>query len=121
MSLSILIKAANCLHHLSQTDKAYLVAMTQPCWTELHLSFLLLEDPDLVPAVGQFEGTVIASHVERFVNKRHVVSLQAFNQLLELLALHFLIGEATVCPWKKGTTRSLVLKSMDSPQTVPTD
>lgn len=59
---------------------------------------LLCEDPDLVPAVGQFEGAVIPGCVERLVDVLDSVPLQALQKFQELLALNFLTGETTVGP-----------------------
>lgn len=63
---------------------------------------VLLEDPDLVPAVGQLEGAVVPGHVEGLVHELDAISLQALHKLQQLLTLHFLIGEAPVCPGEQG-------------------
>lgn len=73
--------------------------------TFVFLLRLLLEDPDLVPAVGQFEGAVVPGGVERLVDVLHPVSLQAFQEFQELLALRFLIGESAVPPVEEKTKK----------------
>lgn len=78
----------------------------------LLLFFFLLEDPDLVPAVGQLEGAVIASCVKRLIHKWDAVPLQTLYKFLELLTLRLLLGETPVCPGrrdKRGKKWNIVL------------
>ena len=62
----------------------------------------LLEDPDLVSAVGEFEGAVVARCVVGLVLVGSAVLLEALQELQQLLTLHLLIGEAPICP-ERGT------------------
>lgn len=66
------------------------------------LLLLLLEDPDLVPTVGELEGTVIPGCVERLVDVLDAVPLQALHKFQKLFSLHIVIGKTTECP---GRTR----------------
>lgn len=65
------------------------------------LLLLLLQDPDLVPAIGQFEGAVVPGHVERLVHVWDAVSLQALQKFHKLLTLHVFVGETTMCPERR--------------------
>lgn len=69
---------------------------------ELLLLEGLPEHPHLVPAVGEFEGAVVAGRVERLIHELHAVPLQALQQLQQLVSLHRIVGETTVGP---GNTR----------------
>lgn len=68
----------------------------------LLLFWALLEDPHLIPAVGEFEGAVVPCGVERLVHVLDSIPLEALQQFQKLLLPHGVIGETAVSPARRN-------------------
>lgn len=71
-----------------------------------HFLFFIFDEPHFIPAIGQFEGTVVPRPVIWGLLEFHSIFLEALDQFLKLIVAVLTVGKASISPAKAEREKS---------------